>query len=79
MMTSHSKAVALEVIENLFALVWIIASIATLYLLVAALTLDGSWSHVGIAVLTGAVGKWLAKSFHDVKLQLLADGQLLDR
>jgi hypothetical protein len=51
----------------LFGWVWIIASLAFAYFLIAAIFFHSPWSRVGWAFGAGAGAKWLARGFNDHK------------
>jgi hypothetical protein len=45
-MQTRSKLVLLELVGGLFGWTWIIASVASVYFLVAALAFNGRWSSL---------------------------------
>jgi hypothetical protein len=69
-MQTKTKMVSLELIGGLFGWVWIIASLAFAYFLIAAIFFHGPWSRVGWAFGAGAVAKWLARGFNDHKARV---------
>ena len=69
-MELRKKLVLLELIGGIFGWLWILASLATLYFLVAAIFFDSPWSRALWAFGTGVVAKWLAKGFRDNQVRV---------
>lgn len=78
-MHTRSKLAVLELVGGLFGWVWIIASVASIYFLVAALAFNGRWSNLFWAFGTGVVAKWLARGFNDHQKRVAYETQLVSR
>jgi len=78
-MQTRSKLALLELIGGLFGWVWIIASIASIYFLVAALAFNGRWSNLFWAFGTGVVAKWLARGFNDHQKRVAYEAELVSQ
>ena len=78
-MELRKKLVLLELIGGIFGWLWIIASLATLYFLVAAIFFDNPWSRVFWAFGTAVVAKWLAKGFRDNQLRVAFVAKQMDK
>lgn len=69
-MELRTKLVCLELIGGIFGWVWILASVAALYFLVAAIFFDSPWSRLFWAFGIGVAAKWLARGFRDNQLRV---------
>jgi hypothetical protein len=78
-MQTRSKLVLLELVGGLLGWTWIIASLASVYFLVAALAFNGRWSSLFWAVGIGAVAKWLARGFNDHQKRVAYEAELVSR
>lgn len=78
-MQTRSKLALLELIGGLFGWIWIIASVASIYFLVAALAFNGRWSSLFWAFGTGVVAKWLARGFNDHQRRVAHEAELVSR
>lgn len=78
-MQTRSKLALLELVGGLFGWLWIIASIASIYFLVAALAFNGRWSNLFWAVGTGVVAKWLARGLNDHQKRVAYEAELVSR
>lgn len=78
-MQTRSKLALLQLIGGLFGWIWIIASVASIYFLVAALAFNGRWSSLFWAVGTGVVAKWLARGFNDHQRRVAYEAELVSR
>jgi hypothetical protein len=78
-MQTRPKLALLELIGGLFGWVWIIASVASIYFLVAALAFNGRWSNLFWALGAGVVAKWLARGFKDHQKRIASEAELVSR
>ena len=78
-MTAHGKLLTLELIAGIFGRVWIIASFAAIVLLVVAIGFDGRWLLFFMAIGTSVIAKRLAKGFHDNKIRVAYEAQLIEQ
>jgi hypothetical protein len=76
-MKTKTTMVWLELIGGLLAWVWIIASLAFVYLLAVALFGSSPWSRVAWAFGVGAIAKWLARGFNDHKIRVAFTAELV--
>jgi hypothetical protein len=78
-METRSKLALLEVVGGLFGWLWIVASVASIYFLVAALAFKGRWSSLFWAVGTAVIAKWLARGFNDNQKRFAYEESLVSR
>lgn len=78
-MQMRSKLVFFELAGGLFGWLWIIASVAGIYFLVAALAANGRWSNLLWAVGISVVAKWLARGFSDHQKRVAYEAELVLR
>jgi len=78
-MELRTKLICLELLGGIFGWVWIVASVAALYFLVAAIFFDSPWSRFFWAFGIGVVGKWLAKVFRDNQLRVAFVAELMEK
>lgn len=78
-MTTKKKLVLLELISGILGWGWMIAGAVTLYFVVMAIGFSGSWANAGIAFATGVICKWLAKGFHDSKIRVAYEAEMISR
>ncbi len=78
-MELRTKLICLELLGGIFGWVWIVASVAALYFLVAAIFFDSPWSRFFWAFGIGVVGKWLAKGFRDNQLRVAFVAELMEK
>ncbi len=78
-MQTRSKLALLQLVGGLFGWIWIIASLASIYFLVAALAFNGRWSSLFWAFGTGVVAKWLARAFNDHQKRVSHEAELVSR
>jgi hypothetical protein len=78
-MQTLPKLMLLELVSGLFGWGWILASLASLYFLVAALAFNGRWSSFLWAVGFSIVAKWLARGFNDNKNRVGYEADLVSR
>jgi len=76
-MQTRTKLMALELIGGLFGWVWIFASIASVYLFVAAIAFGGRWQSLLWALGCSAVAKWLAKGFNASQARVGYEAELV--
>ena len=78
-MQTRSKLAFIQLIGGVFGWIWIIASVASIYFLVAALAFNGRWSSLFWAFGTGVVAKWLARGFNDHQKHVAHEAELVSR
>lgn len=76
-MTTKGKLATLELIEGLFGWVSVLSFLATIVFVVRAIAFSGSWWHPLIAIAASAVSAWLGKGFHDSKLRVAFEAELV--
>lgn len=76
-MQKRSKLAFLQLIGGLFGWIWIIASIASIYFLVAALAFSARWSSLFWAFGIAVVAKWLARGFNDHQKRVAYEADLV--
>ena len=78
-MELRTKLVCLELVGGIFGWVWILASVAALYFMVAAIFFNSPWSRLFWAFGIGVVAKWFAKSFRDNQLRVAFVAELMEK
>jgi hypothetical protein len=76
-MKTRTKLVFLELVAGIFGWMWLTAGAATLYFIIAAIWLNGSWSMILVAIATSIICKWLAKGFNDNKIRVAYEAELI--
>jgi hypothetical protein len=72
-MQTRTKLAILELIGGLLGWVWILASLAAVYFIVAVFAFDGTWSSFFWAAGTAVVAKWLAGGFMENQRRIAAE------
>ena len=78
-MKARAKLVLLELIGGLFGWLWILASVAAVWFLIAALAFHGLWARFGWAFGTAVIAKWLARGFMDNQARVAFEADLVAR
>ena len=78
-METRWKLALLQTIGGLFGWVWILASIASIYFLVAALAFHGRASFFFWALGTMFIAKWLSRRSYDHQRRVAYEAQLVSR
>lgn len=75
--STHAKLVSLELISGVLGWVWIFASLATVYCLIAAVFFHAPWSHLWWTLGTAVIAKWLARGFIDNQERVAFEADLV--
>lgn len=78
-MQTKTKLIMLEFVAGLVGWGWIIAFLAALCFLVAAVAWGGTWTLFLWAVGISIVCKWLTRGFHDSKVRVAYEAELVAR
>jgi uncharacterized protein YpuA (DUF1002 family) len=78
-MKTRTKVVFLELVAGIFGWMWLAAGAATFYFIITAIWFNGSWSMILVAIAISIICKWLAKGFHDNKIRVAYEAELISQ
>jgi hypothetical protein len=76
-MRTRSTLALLNLIGGLLGWLWMLASIAAVYFLIAAIAFHQPWSGFVWAIGTGAIANWLAQGFLENQARIAFEAQLV--